>query len=242
MKKYIVDLDERERDQLEELTTKGESGARKIRRARILLLADEDRIDKDIASFLGAAVATVERVRRRFVEGGLEAALSERGRPGAARKLDGRQEAYLMALACSDTPEGKGRWSMGMLADRLVELDVVEEISGETVRRTLKRGISNRGWRSNGAYPNPSARSSCGAWRTYSTSTKRATTRGVRWFASTRCLARWWPRPELPYPRRPGEWRATTTNTGAGACSTSSLSSSRRRGGAVWMLPSGAQR
>ncbi len=145
VKKYVVDLDERERDRLEQLTTKGKSGARRIRRARILLLADEGRIDKEIASFLGAAVTTVERVRRRFVEEGLEAALSERPRPGAARKLDGRQEAFLMALACSDTPEGRGEWSMRMLADRLVDLDVVEEISDETVRRTLKRGVSNRG-------------------------------------------------------------------------------------------------
>ncbi len=141
MKKYIVDLDEHERNELEQLSTKGRSGARKIRRARILLLADEGRIDKEIASFLGSAVTTVERVRKRFVEEGLEAALSERPRPGAARKLDGRQEAFLMALACSDTPEGKGHWSMRML----VELDVVDEISDETVRRTLKRGTSNHG-------------------------------------------------------------------------------------------------
>ena len=145
MKKYIVDLDERERNELERLTTKGRSGARKIRRARILLLADEGRIDKEIASFLGSAVTTVERVRKRFVEEGLEAALSERPRPGAARKLDGRQEVFLMALACSDTPEGKGHWSMRMLAKRLVELEMVDEISDETVRRTLKRGSSNHG-------------------------------------------------------------------------------------------------
>ena len=86
---------------------------------RILLLADEGRIDKEIASFLGSAVTTVERVRKRFVEEGLEAALSERPkRPGAARKLDGRQEAFLMALACSDVPEGKGHWSMRMLAEK----------------------------------------------------------------------------------------------------------------------------
>jgi transposase len=145
VKKYIVDLDEHERNELEQLTTKGNSGARKIRRARILLLADEGRIDKEIASFLGSAVTTVERVRKRFVEEGLEAALSEKPRPGAARKLDCRQEAFLMALACSDAPEGKANWSMRMLAERLVELEVVDEISGETVRRTLKRGPSNHG-------------------------------------------------------------------------------------------------
>jgi transposase len=145
MKKYVVGLSEDEKQRLEELTTRGKSGARKIRRARILLLADEGYIDKEIARPLGAAVTTVERVRKRFVEEGLEAALSERPRPGAARKLNGRQEAYLVALACSDPPEGKKRWSMRLLADKLVELEVVEKISEETVRRTLKKGTSNRG-------------------------------------------------------------------------------------------------
>ena len=87
----------------------------------------------------------MERIRKRFVEEGLEAALSERPRPGATRKLDGHQEAYLMALACSDPPQGKKRWSMQLLADRLVEVGVVDEISDETIRRTLKKGTSNRG-------------------------------------------------------------------------------------------------
>lgn len=87
MKKYVVDHDEHERDQLEELTTKGKSGARKIRRARILLLANEDRVDKEIASFLGSAVTTVERVRKRFVEEGLESALSEKPRPRDQERL-----------------------------------------------------------------------------------------------------------------------------------------------------------
>lgn len=145
MKKYVVDLSEDEKQRLEELTTRGKSGARKIRRARILLLADEGYIDKEIARALGAAVTTVERVRKRLVEEGLEDALSERPRPGAARKLDGHQEAYLVALACSDPPKGKKRWSMQLLADKLVELEVVGEISDETVRRTLKKGTLNRG-------------------------------------------------------------------------------------------------
>ena len=145
MKKYVVDLNDQEKKRLEDLTTKGNSGARRIRRARILLLAGEGYIDEEIARALGAAVTTVERTRKRFVEEGLEAALSERPRPGAARKLDGHREAYLVALACSDPPEGKKRWSMRLLADRLVELGVVDEISDETVRRTLKKGTSNRG-------------------------------------------------------------------------------------------------
>src|SRR5215203_4566122 len=145
VKKYVVDLSEEEREQLEVVTAKGTSKARRLRRAHILLLADEGLLDREIARAISAAVTTVERTRKRFVEEGLEAALSERPRPGARRKLDGRQEAYLVALACSDPPEGTKYWSMQLLADRLVEVGKVEEISDETVRRTLKRGPSNRG-------------------------------------------------------------------------------------------------
>ncbi len=145
MKKYVVDLSEEERELLEKVTAKGTSKARRLRRARILLLADEGLLDREIARAMNAAVTTVERTRKRFVEEGLEAALSERPRPGARRKLDGHQEAYLVALACSEAPEGKKRWSMQLLADQLVEVGMVEEISDETVRRTLKRGLSNRG-------------------------------------------------------------------------------------------------
>ena len=116
-----------------------------MNRAHILLLAEEGRTDKDIAEALHTSPSTVERTRRRLVEGGLEHALKESPRPGGRRKLDGRQEAYLVALACSDPPEGKKRWSMQMLADKLVELEVVEGISDETIRRTLKRGASSRG-------------------------------------------------------------------------------------------------
>lgn len=149
MKKYVVDLSDEERERLEAITTKGESKARRLRRAHILLLADEGLLDREIARAIAwamnAAVTTVERTRKRFVEEGLEAALSERSRPGARRRLDGHQEAYLVALACSDPPEGKKRWSMQLLADRLVEVGMVEQISDETVRRTLKKGTLNRG-------------------------------------------------------------------------------------------------
>ena len=112
----------------------------------MLMVADEGLTDEEIARALDGSVSTVERVRKRFlVEEGLEAALSERPRPGARRKLDGCQEAYLVALASSDPPEGKKHWSMQLLADRLVELEIVEEISDETLRRTLKKGMLNRG-------------------------------------------------------------------------------------------------
>ena len=95
----------------------------------------------------------MERIRQRFVEDGLEAALSERPRPGGQRKLAGKQEAFLSALACSTPPEGRTCWPMQLLADRLVALQVVEAISDETVRRTLKKTSSSRGKRRPGVFP-----------------------------------------------------------------------------------------
>lgn len=141
MKKYVVDLSKDESHQLKQLTKKGATGARKLRRAQILLSANKGKADKEIAQILATSVSTVQRVRRRFVEEGLQAALSERPRIGGAlqRKLDGHQEAYLLALASSDPPgeAGKQRWSMQMLAEKLIEVGIVEEICGETVRRRL---------------------------------------------------------------------------------------------------------
>jgi transposase len=145
-KVYVVDLTSEEREELLDLLRGGQARVRKTNRARILLLADEEgRTDEDIAEALLTSVSTVERTRKRFVEGGLERALNESPRPGGKRKLTGKQEAYLVALACSDPPEGKKHWSMQLLADRLVELRIVEEISDETVRRTLKKGTLSRG-------------------------------------------------------------------------------------------------
>ena len=140
MRKYVVELTEEQRAELLELTRKGECKARKLERAMVLLAADDGDRDEEIAGELRTGVRTVERTRRRFVEEGLEAVLAERPRPGAERKLDGRQEARLLALACSEPPDGRAKWTMRLLADRLVELGVVGEISGETVRRIVKRG------------------------------------------------------------------------------------------------------
>ena len=169
-KKYVVDLSDQERAGLRELVRKGKVSARKLTRAHILLRADEGVVDSAISEGLHVAVTTVERIRERFVEGGVEYALSERPRPGQERKLDGKQEAFLVALACSRPPEGRRGWTLRLLADRLVELEVVDSISYETVRRTLKRGRSNRGSSSSGPFP-PSVRSSSGAWKTCWTST-----------------------------------------------------------------------
>ena len=107
----------------------------------ILLAADAKATDEQIARQIRVHRTTVEEIRKRCVEEGLEGALSERPRPGKARLLDGTQEAYLVALACSSPPDGRARWTMQLLADRLIELDQVESISDETVRRSLKKGL-----------------------------------------------------------------------------------------------------
>ena len=142
-KKYVVGLTEVEREHLERLVRKGNAHARKLLYARILLKADANRdrwTDERIAEALEVSTATVARERRRFCEKGLEVALMPK-KPGRPRRrvLDGRAEAHLVALSCSDPPEGRERWSMRLLADRMVELGHVESVSYETVRRTLKK-------------------------------------------------------------------------------------------------------
>jgi len=153
LKRYKVELSDEERTKLVALTSKGSAKARRIKRALILLAADEGDTVEAIAAKLRVGTATVERVRKRFVEESLEAALAERQRPGKPRLLDGRQEAHVLALACSEPPSGRARWTLQLLADRLVELRVVESICDETVRRTLKRGTLSPGCTSSGASP-----------------------------------------------------------------------------------------
>ena len=148
--KYIINLSEDERRDLEQMTSKGKTSVRKVKRAQILLHANQDKTDKAVAEALHVAAATVFRTRRRYVEQGLEAALNESPRPGKQRKLNGKQEAFLVAVACSQPPQGHQSWTMQMLADQLVTLDVVDSISDETVRRTLKRGKSSLGKDGNG--------------------------------------------------------------------------------------------
>ena len=140
-KKYIVNLDADERQQLLDMTSRGKIGARKMKRAQILLKADDGWIDKEIIQALNTSRSTVERTRKRLVEGGLEKALNDDPRPGQKTRLDGNAEAYLVALACSDAPGGREHWPLRLLADKLVELGVVESISHETVRRAMKKTI-----------------------------------------------------------------------------------------------------
>jgi len=143
-KKYIVNLSDAEREELRQLLRAGKHPTRKVTRARILLKAAEGCSDDQIATALGIGRATVERTRQRFVECSLEA-LNERPRVGKKPKLDAKAEARLIAEACSEAPEGRTHWTMQLLADRLVELKVVEKISDETVRRRLKKTSSSRG-------------------------------------------------------------------------------------------------
>src|SRR5687768_4094607 len=138
-KHYPVKLTVEERNKLTDLTTKGKAGARQINRARILLMVDAGKREREIVEALGIGESTIERTRKRFAEAGLEAALKDKPRPGRPRLLDGKQEAFLVALTCSDGPEGRESWTMQLLADKLVELKLVESISDETVRQTLKK-------------------------------------------------------------------------------------------------------
>ena len=145
VKIYCIDLTNDERTFLLDLIKKGRPSARKVTRARILLLANDGKTDTHISEALHTGVATVERTRRKFVEGGVHRALNEQPRPGGRRKLDGKQEAFLVALTCSTPPDGHKRWTMQLLADKLVALELIDEISDETVRRTLKKTNSSPG-------------------------------------------------------------------------------------------------
>lgn len=148
-KKYPVILSETEREQLGQLIASGTAPARKLTHARILLKADQGTegpvwVDEKVADAVEVSQPTVARVRKQYVKEGLQAALNRRP-PNREyqRKLDGEQEARLIALACSEPPQGQARWSLRVLADKLVELEVVEGVSYQTVRRTLKKTSSN---------------------------------------------------------------------------------------------------
>jgi transposase len=149
-KKYIIDLTADERDALLQLIRKGKPSARKVTRARILLQAADGFTDAQIATALTTGEATVGRTRKRFVEEGLEA-LNERPRPGARLKLEGKQTAHVIALACSKAPEGHSHWTLRLLAGKVVELGFAESFSRETVRRLLKKTNSSPGSTSSGA-------------------------------------------------------------------------------------------
>lgn len=138
-KQFVVALSDEERSQLTEMTRKGVISARVMTRARLLLLADQQLKDDDVAERLGISHLTVASIRRKYVQGGFEVALFEKARPKPPPKLGPKETAILIAETCSEAPDGRAKWTMQLLADRLVTLGVVDSISDETVRRTLKK-------------------------------------------------------------------------------------------------------
>lgn len=145
--KYPVNLTNEEREYLRSMTRTGKQSARVIARAQILLWSDEGKQDKEIITLLNCAPMTVAATRERWVK---EKRLEDLPRRGLKPMLDAKQESLLVALACSDAPEGRSEWTMQLLADKLVELKVVENISDETVRRVLKKTNSNLGKKNSG--------------------------------------------------------------------------------------------
>jgi transposase len=145
---YPVQLSEEEREQLRAISRTGKQSARVMQRAQILLWSDEGKQDKEIIALLGCAPMTVSSTRERWVK---EKRLKDLPRKGSKPMLDAKQESLLIALACSDAPEGRAEWTMQLLADKLVELKVVESISDETVRRALKKTSSSPGKMNSGA-------------------------------------------------------------------------------------------
>lgn len=146
---YAVNLSDEEREELKSITRTGQASARIMRRAQILLWSDEGKEDKEIIALLDCAPMTVSSTRQRWVK---EKRLEDLPRKGVKPLLDAKEASLLIAIACSDAPEGRAEWTMQLLADRLVELKVVESISDETVRRVLKKTNSNLGKRSSGVF------------------------------------------------------------------------------------------
>jgi transposase len=136
---HKVKLTDEDRSKLHNLLKVGEHPARTIARGYVLLLASQGKNDDEIAQTLEVGRATVQRIRKRYCQKGLDHALTELPRPGAPPRLNGKQEAYVVALACSDPPEGRTCWTLQLLAHQLVQLHLVENISYETVRRVLKK-------------------------------------------------------------------------------------------------------
>ena len=149
-KKYMVDLTAEERTTLEHMLRRGKTGARKLTRARILLKANAGLSDAEIAAALDVGTATVFRTRQRFVEANL-GALDEHPRPGAQRKLTGKQEAYMIAVAGTPAPAGQARWTLRLLAEKVVEFGFADSIAREPVRQVLKKTSSSPGKPNNGA-------------------------------------------------------------------------------------------
>jgi transposase len=181
--RYRVELSEVERAHLHSLISGGKHAARKVKRAQILLAAHDGVSDDDIVRVVSTSGSTVSRTKRRFVEGNLERALSEETRPGAARKLSGKETALLVATACSNPPLGRKRWTLKLLAGEMVRLTEHEDLSYETVRRRLAEDDLKPWHGTCGAFHRWTAPMSHG-WRMCSTFMPQSPIRTAPWFAS----------------------------------------------------------
>lgn len=216
---YRIALTEAQRAELRGLVGSGTAPARMLTRARILLKADHGEggpgwSDAAIVGALDVNASTVLRVRRQFVKDGLTATL-ERKRPDRIyeRTLDGEQEARLIAIACSETPEGADHWRLRLLADELVRLEVVATVSHETVRQTLKKTRSSRGWSSSGVSRRLPIPPSSGTWRTCWMSISAPMIRSDQWSALMRRAGNCWATSDHRCPRSQGTPPATIRNT-----------------------------
>ena len=237
-KKYHVALTEEERASLEQLLRRGQHSTRKLTRARILLKADAGLDDEAIADEVQTSRPTVERLRRRFNAMRLEA-LAERPRPGRTPKLDEKGEARLIAEACSTAPEGRECWTLQLLAERVVALQLSEACSRDTVRRALKKTNSSPGANSSGVF-RKSAERSWPRWKMCWRSTPSPMTRNAQRSTSTRPVGNCWRtcgKGYRPRPADPREWTASMNETGR---ATSSSIANRRLAGGTWLLLSGA--
>jgi transposase len=231
--RYRVELSQAERDELTAMLGGGKHAARKLKRAQILLAADAGSCDAEIVRTVRVSLSTVGRTKRRLVEGNLERALNEEPRPGAERKLTGKEEALLVATACAKPPAGRKRWTLTLLADAMVKFTDHDSLSSETVRRRL--AVSSRGAGTCGAFPALTANRSP-VWRMCSISTPRRRTRSGRWSASTRPLSSSLARCVSRSQPNRDSTSATITSTAATAPSISLLPSIRIVAGATSRL------
>jgi transposase len=168
VKKYVVELTAEERVELEALTSKNKADRNKVVKAFALLKADEGWLDEAIVEAYNISLRTVERIRERFVEEGLEAALNRKPSNRVyRRKIEGDEEAHLIALCCSDPPEGHARWTMQLLADKMVELEYVDSISDETIRTVLNRNELKPWQKKSGASRQKPMQLLSATWKTF---------------------------------------------------------------------------
>lgn len=221
-KRYIVDLTKDEKEQLVELTRKGRPGARKIKRANMLLLAAAGKTDAEIATTLQTSLLTVLRTRRKLVTGGLDFALNERSRAGRIPKIDDKVETILTTIAQSKPPEGRKHWTVQLLTDRLVALTHLDSLSDETVRLVLKKMTSSLGYGKSGVFQRSSGLNSSGEWKMFWICMLNPIRLTIRWSVLTRYLINWSAKLENPCHCNRENQFAMTMNTdekGAATCS-----------------------